>query len=227
MKSSKKQEGFLIFKNYFKKSYDFIFKDDSLLGNIAFLVFAYISIKFIIFPFLGFVLGTSFPLVAIVSGSMEHKIVDGDVCGNNFFEDQSLSFDKWWEICGNYYNKNLNLTKGDFLNFDYQNGLNIGDVMILRGKKPKDIQVGEILIFVPGDSSWYASHGPVIHRVVKKEFIEGKYYFTTKGDHNPNTIFTKNFETKIPEDRILATSLIRIPYLGYFKVWISKLFGVI
>jgi hypothetical protein len=217
------------FFSFFKKAYQVIFKDDSLLGNLSFLVFAIVFIKFLLFPTLGFFLGTEYPVVAIVSGSMEHKIVNHNICGRQFTTDKTLSldFDTWWEYCGPYYEKNYQLTKEEFSQFDYTNGLNIGDAMILKGKDPSEIEVGEILVFIPGDAGWFSSHGPVIHRVVKKELIDGKYYFTTKGDHNPVTMSNNNFETRIPEDRILAVGWIRIPYIGYFKYGISKALGQI
>ena len=224
MKSSKNNR---TIKDNLKKAYDFIFKDDSLLANLAFLVFAYLSIKFVIFPVLGFLLGTSFPLVAIVSGSMEHKIVNHDVCGKQFADGstKSLNFNQWWEHCGHYYEDNYQLSKEDFSEFDYTNGLNIGDVMILRGKEPKDIEVGEIMVFSPKPECAGAPPGPVIHRVIEKKEVNGEYLFTTKGDHNSN-VWTC-LELDITEDRILAVGEVRLPYIGYVKVWISRVMGVV
>ena len=68
--------------SYLKKFWYYIWYDDSFGSYIANFAFAYVFIKFILFPSLGLLLGTSFPIVAIVSGSMEHKIVNGEICND-------------------------------------------------------------------------------------------------------------------------------------------------
>ena len=211
--------------SYFKKFWYYIWYDDSFGSYIANFAFAYVSIKFIIFPLLGFILGTQFPIVAIVSGSMEHKIVNGQICDDRKIATgvENLNFDDWWEYCGNYYINNFNLTKSEFSDFEYKNGLNIGDVLVLRGKEPSKIDIGEVLIFIPQDRNFYLTKGPVIHRVVDKWTDEnGKVHFQTKGDHNSKSF--NGFENDIIEDDVLAVSAVRVPYLGYAKIWMSQIF---
>lgn len=210
--------------SYFKKFWYYIWYDDSFGSYIANFAFAYVSIKFVLFPLLGLILGTNFPIVAIVSGSMEHKIVNGQICEDRIIAsgNENLDYDEWWDYCGDYYVDNFNLSKEQFLDFEYKNGLNIGDVLILRGKEPKNIDVGEVLIFIPQDRNFYLTKGPVIHRVVKKwEDENGKIHFQTKGDHNSKSF--ENFENDIIEDNVLAVSAVRVPYIGYAKIVLSNL----
>lgn len=211
--------------SYLKKFWYYIWYDDSFGSYIANFAFAFVFIKYILFPTLGFILGTNFPIVAIVSGSMEHKIVNGQICEHRIIADgsESLNFDDWWNYCGNYYQNVFSLNKSDFENFEYKNGLNIGDVLVLRGKEPSEIEVGEVLIFIPQDRNFYLTKGPVIHRVVYKWQDEnGKYHFQTKGDHNSKSF--NNFENDIIEDDVLAVSGVRIPYIGYAKIALSNVF---
>src|SRR3989339_334584 len=68
-------------KNLLKKLWHFIWEDNSVWSWIANIALAFILIKFIVYPGLGFILSTSHPVVAVVSESMEHNM--------NFYD--------WWE----------------------------------------------------------------------------------------------------------------------------------
>lgn len=208
--------------NNFKKFWNYLWNDDSFLSYVLNFAFAFVFIKFLFFPTLGFVLNNDYPIVSIVSGSMEHKIVDFKVCDKVLqVKDKDLNFNQWWELCSDYYIRVFNLTYDNFSNFDYKDGLNIGDVMILYGKDPKKIEIGETLVFVPEDKKWFESHGPVIHRVVKKFNKDGKIYFVTKGDHNPYSV--NNFETQIVEDDVIGVAKFRIRFIGYFTIYLHKI----
>jgi len=65
-----------------KRFWHFVWEEDSLLSWVVNIVLAFVLIKFIIYPGLGFVVGTQFPIVAVVSGSMEHH---------------PSSFTGWWD----------------------------------------------------------------------------------------------------------------------------------
>lgn len=138
-----------------KKIWNFIWHENSILSWIVNILLAFILVKFIIYPGLGLVLGTSHPLVAVVSGSMEHN----------------AGFDAWWEQNKDLYAKH-NITKEQFKEFSFKNGFNVGDIMLLVGSE--NFQVGDILVY----NGNYKD--PIIHRVVK---IENNKYIT-KGDHN-------------------------------------------
>lgn len=202
-------------KTILKKTWHFIWEDDSIWSWIVNIILAFVIIKFLVYPGLGLALGTQFPIVAVVSNSMEHKVSDGVVCGKKVINYDS-SFDDYWKVCGDWYEKK-NITKSEFEGFGFKNGFNRGDIMILKGKKPKDINVGDIIVYraVRPD----IKREPIIHRVVYKQQENGEYYFTTKGDWNNDIINdTIISETHIGKERILGNALIRVPFLGYVKI---------
>ena len=213
-----------------KRFWKFIWYDDSLLSYVMNIVVAFIFIKFLLFPGLGLVLGNDYPVVAIVSGSMEHKTSGYQVCGTPVGgKVERLSQEAWWSYCGDYYEDEFNLTLENFKEFEYKNGLNIGDVMVLYGKDPKKIGVGEVIVFVPQNRAWFENNGPVIHRVVKKwEGEDGKNYFQTKGDHNEISIpYPALGETNISEDDVIGKPIARVPWVGYAKILLNKVVGMI
>ena len=116
------------FKKLLKKTWWFIWEDDSIWSWIVNIILAFVLIKFIVYPGLGFLLSTSYPIVAVVSSSMEH---DG-------------SFDNWWGGQEKWYLNN-EISKDEFASFNFRNGFNKGDIMVLYGKKPSDIEVGEVI----------------------------------------------------------------------------------
>ena len=68
-----------------EKFWFIVWKDDSLKGWIFSIIFLFILIKFIFFPTLSFITGTSLPLAIVESCSMYHQ---GNLLSN---------FDSWWE----------------------------------------------------------------------------------------------------------------------------------
>lgn len=87
-----------------------------------------------------------------------------------------------------------------------------GDVVVIeKTNNYKDIKVGDVLAF---------SHGKIIvvHRVIKKINIDGKYYFYTKGDNNDSE---DNYTIEEKDVRGLVN--IRIPFIGYPTLWLNNL----
>ena len=196
-------------QTWYGKVWYFLWEDDSVWSWLVDIVLAFILIKFIVYPGLGFALQTTHPIVAVVSGSMEH---DG-------------SFEEWWEsaaICeGNTikcsqsdHYAEYGITQEQFREFKFKNGFNKGDIMILYGKDPGDIIVGDVIVFVGNRPD------PIIHRVVD---VDEMNYFT-KGDHNPTSF---NFESNINPDLLIGTAKVRVPFLGYIKIWFVQLVSFI
>ncbi|MBW3017131.1 signal peptidase I, partial [Candidatus Woesearchaeota archaeon] len=211
-KPAEKENKKIGWKKLLKKTWHFIWVEDSIWSWIVNVILAFVLIKFIVYPGLGLALGTQFPIVAVVSNSMEHGINDGSVCGKNVIN-YDASLDDYWEICGEWY-EGKNISKKEFSSWKFKNGFNKGDIMILNGKKPADIEVGDVIVFTAKRID--IKREPIIHRVVGKSFKDGKYYFTTKGDWNPDTINDEVISEKdIAEERILGNALIRLPFLGY------------
>ena len=184
-----------------KKAWHFIWDDNSVWSWIANIAIAFVLIKFLVYPSLGFILSTTHPVVAVVSESMEHN-------GN---------FDKWWKGA----QKGYTITKDDFMKFPLENGFNKGDIMILKGKKPENIRVGDVIVFwSSGISPQTGNREPIIHRVVKKWDENGVYYFQTKGDNNPASISNAYLdETKVSQNQVVGNAVLRVPLLGYIKIW--------
>lgn len=185
-------------KSIFKKVWWFIWEDDSILSWFVNLLLAFIIVKFILYPGLGLILGTPFPVVAVVSGSMEH---DGN-------------FDYFWSAQQDLYAQH-GITNEQFQDFIFKNGFNKGDLMVLY--RVNNVNIGDVIVFSGGSSE------PIIHRVVK---ISGEGYYTTKGDHN---LGSRNDELSISKDRLYGKAVLRLPWLGWFKIGFSsflELFGV-
>jgi len=190
------------YKKQLKKLWYFIWEEDSFLSWVVNIIIAFILIKFLVYPGLGLLLGTGFPVVAVVSGSMEH---DG-------------SFDNWWDsraVCsfGNckqsdWYNEH-GITKQEFTKFIFKNGFNTGDIIVLIGKNPEKISVGDVIVFASNKPY------PIIHRVIENGKDQETIFFETKGDHNPNK---GPDDLHISEDRLLGKAVFRIPWLGWIKI---------
>lgn len=185
-------------KRAWKRVWHFIWDDDSLASWLLNILLAFILVKFIIYPGLGLILGTTHPVVAVVSGSMEHRGYD---------------FDDWWALNKQLY-WNFNISKEDFYNYRFRDGFNKGDLMILV--KVNDVKKGDVIVFRG------AGGEPIIHRVVVAEYRNGKKYIQTKGDNNSNSRFD---EAGIPKENLIGKAKFRVPYLGWFKLGFLKLLG--
>lgn len=189
------------------KAWKFVWEDDSIWSWIVNIVLAFVLIKFIVYPGLGFALGTSYPIVAVVSSSMEHN----------------TGFDEWWQNAGRWYAAK-NITKDAFEGFPMKNGFSKGDIMVLKGVKPKELKEGDILVFISHTKR--PKQDPIIHRVVNVWQENGIYYIQTKGDNpktNRDSIDACNpegcvDETRITEQQMIGKAVFRVPLLGYIKI---------
>ncbi|HLD79453.1 MAG TPA: signal peptidase I [Candidatus Nanoarchaeia archaeon] len=197
-------------KHSIKKAWNFFWHDESITSWALNVVVAFLLIRFIFYPVLGIVLGTSFPIVAVVSESMEHGLHDGKLCQGYFVEFKE-SFDNYWEACGNWY-EGQGISKEQFESFRFKNGFDKGDVIVLWRAHRENLQVGDILVFQANKAQ------PIIHRVVKVWQENEEYYYQTKGDHNEDSIAGGLEETKISEERIYGKGVLRLPYLGWVKI---------
>ena len=154
-------------------------------------------IKYIIYPGLGFFFGTQFPVVAVVSNSMEHH--------GSFYE--------WWNSQEDFYLEH-NITDIDFREFAFTHGFNKGDIMVLIGTASHKINVGDVIVYHAKKPY------PIIHRVISIRDTGGELYFETKGDNNKFQI--KGFdldEKNVSSESYIGRAVFRIPFLGYIKIW--------
>ena len=141
------------------------------------------------------------------------------MCGNVYDDQKSFDVDSYWGECGKWYETNAHIFKEDFTQYPLTNGFDKGDIMVLKGKPPADIKVGDVIVF------WSTKKDPIIHRVVRKWKEQNVYYFQTKGDNNYGSIKTTELdETRISEEQIVGKAVFRIPLLGYIKIWFVEFF---
>ena len=112
--------------NYLKKFYEFLQKD-TWQSFVVTLLLAFVIIKFVFFPGLSLITGTSLPLVIVESCSMYHH----DPGFENTFSSS---------VYGNY---DIELEDTD--NWVFQNGFSKGDIIFVVGAK--NIEIGDVIIF--------------------------------------------------------------------------------
>lgn len=196
------------------KIWHFIWYDDSLLSWAVNIVLAYLIIQFLVYPFLSLLFGTSLPVVAVISCSMDHDYTN---CGNRRSLDVlcgeigsgPTNTDEYWAVCGEFYEER-GISQNTFSEFPLKNGFKKGDVIVLRGVEPENVEVGDVLVFMAQRAY------PIIHRVVE---LNEDGSFQTKGDHNPTQIIDSGLdETNIVPQAIIGKGFFRIPYVGYVKI---------
>jgi len=129
--------------------WNFIWKSNSIWSWIINIILAFLIVKFLIYPGLGLILGTTHPVVAVVSSSMHHD----------------ENFNDWFDGNDDWYLKH-NITKDYFKSFPMKNGFNKGDIIILTN--PGKIKIGDIIVFRGN------SNNPIIHRVVSLKLLQTK-----------------------------------------------------
>jgi hypothetical protein len=198
------KEGENNIKKVFKKIWFLLWKDDSIKGWIFSLIFLLVFIKFIFFPFMNFVTGTTLPLAIVESCSMYH---DGNV-----FSD----FNTWFN---EHQSKYGNITKKDFQNFVLNKGFDKGDIIFIVGADPAKLKIGDIIAFSSGTGGT-----PVIHRIITIKEVNGERIFSTMGDNNAGQLVPSNNYAGIDEREIKSSQLVgkavfRVaPKIGWIKL---------
>jgi signal peptidase I len=180
------------------KAWYFIWEDNSIWSWLVNIVLAFVLIKFVVYPALGFALGTTHPVVAVVSNSMQHSTGD---------------FDKWWDNSGKFY-EDYGINKSDFQKFTLKGGFSKGDIIILKGAKPQSLKAGDIIVF------FGSAPDPIIHRVVERWEEDGQFYFRTKGDNNQGFVPD---ELRINQSLVVGKAWFKLPLLGYVKIIFTQL----
>ena len=82
----------------------------------------------------------------------------------------------------------------------------------------------DVIVYAPHPYGYNASISgmDIIHRVFAKIKVDDKYYFVTKGDNNQ--VFDSYWFSIIPEQDVKGRVVFRIPFLGYFKLFITPSF---
>lgn len=194
MKIKKLKDGV---KKFLKKFWFLLWKDESIKGWIFSILVLFLFIKFIFFPGLSLITGTSLPLAIVESCSMYH--------GGNLFSD----FDEWWSRQEIKYSP-FEIDKEEFRNSLFKKGLNKGDILFIVGANPEKLEIGDVIIFDAGQQN------PIIHRIVSIKEEDGSYVFSTIGDNNQGQL---NFEKNIKEEQIIGKAALKlVPSLGWVKL---------
>src|SRR3989338_3757348 len=96
------------FKEAWKRFWYMVWEDDSFKGWFLSILFIFVFIKFIFFPVLSLVTGTTIPLAIVESCSMYHQ---GNILTN---------FDEWWQSHETKYSE-LGISKEQFEQFHIYN----------------------------------------------------------------------------------------------------------
>lgn len=186
-------------KLWYKELWHFLWNSNSILSWIVDIILMFLIVKFIIFPLMSLALATSLPFVIIESGSMEHQ---GD-------------FDQWFSLHGSWYLEN-NITESEIEAWKWHDGLDKGDIIIVKGLKNYNYSVGDVIIFKVENQNT-----PIIHRIIERKDANDTIMFSTKGDHNDGQL---PYEHNIEKEQIVGKAMTRIPKLGWVKLFFVDLF---
>jgi len=148
---------------------------------------------------LQFALHTPYPALTVESGSMS---IPYDVSDYNFLLTLETPFDRT---------------------------LSVGDIIIVQGVNPKDLNTNypnsDIIVFhSPYDPSML-----IVHRIIGTKVVNGTTYYLTKGDGNgnpwPQTPRTdldpwdSNNPPGVPQSMVVGRVVMRIPWFGWITLF--------
>ncbi|MHA1934726.1 MAG: signal peptidase I [Candidatus Thorarchaeota archaeon] len=87
-----------------------------------------------------------------------------------------------------------------------------GDLCIIQARADDQILLSDIIVYW---DTTYHSDGPIIHRVVDIQIIDGEYFYYTKGDNNH---FQDGGERTI--DEVMGVVVATIPKLGHISLFL-------
>lgn len=199
-------------------------------------VFFALLFAILIYSLLGFLFGTSAPLVIVYSESMEPSFYRGDIIGLTRVSDQT-NFGR--EV---FVNKKIsNLPVNTFAQPHYSNGL-LEKIFFENNQEiiVNDFSNNAVIVFTA-----FPNKIPIIHRSIVKIVASDGNFVLTKGDNyttNPTfdqdcgvidqirTSSQKNCVTfyAIPVEKIEGVKFFQIPLVGCVKLWIfDNFFSII
>jgi len=107
----------------------------------------------------------------------------------------------------------FNISCEMFNSFPFKNGINVGDLVITVPTNYKDVKVGDVVVYIS------PFNYPILHRVV----VKNDSFVCIKGDNNPGFL---PWECPLYNpNAIVGKAVFRIPYVGYVRIFFSKLLG--
>ncbi len=168
-----------------------LFSGEKYYSIILYIVIIYLLFVYVALPSVYAFTPVSY-ISAVVSGSMEHN---GPTIQLTYYE---------W-LTQNGFNSSVTSA------WPFQNGINIGSLVIAYKVPANQIKVGDIIIYT---ATYEGITEQIIHRVINETIVNDTYYYTTKGDANPASL---PFEIDIPYSAVIGEVETVMPYLGYPK----------
>ena len=144
---------------------------------------------------LSYALDTDYPVVAVVSGSMEHGNPESTYYP--FMQEKGYSQD-------------------DLKKFSFADGMRKGDIAVIRNIPFEKLKVGDVIVYVvPGKE-------PIIHRVVE---INSEGLITKGDNNGAIDQASGGIAPVIKAENVKGKAIARAPMLGYVKLTYMKLTG--
>ncbi|MDD5171850.1 MAG: hypothetical protein PHF60_02325 [Candidatus ainarchaeum sp.] len=88
----------------------------------------------------------------------------------------------------------------------------------------------DVIVYQPVKGDLFSYVGDIVHRAMFRIDVDGKSYYLTRGDNNP-VLDIQQFDYSSglgnhppPQENVRGRVIFRIPWLGYFKLFISGYF---
>ncbi len=118
------------------------------------------------------------------------------------------------------------------LEHPFDRTLSIGDIIIIEGVNPKDLNTNypnsDIIVFHNPDNPGEL----IVHRIISSTVINGTIYFQTKGDGNGNPWpqtpqsaldpWDYNSPPGVPQSLVVGKVVMRIPWVGWIAIDLQK-----
>jgi len=144
-------------------------------------------------------LSSDMPVVAVLSQSMEH-------------DDAQATHYEWLD-------DKLGYSEDYVDSWPVPTGFMVGDMPVIQGSD--EYEVGDVIVYsVPCEDYPSSCDIPIIHRIIEVN-ADGTYQ--TKGDNNMHQL---PYEFSVSKDQIHGKVIGVVPKLGYFKVMLTRMFGI-
>ncbi len=172
-----------------------LFSGEGFVSVIIYLLIFYVLFVYAVMPAVYAFTDISY-ISAVVSSSMDHSSPTIQITYNNWLAENGFN-------------------SSSTSHWPFQDGVPLGSLVVAYKMPAANITVGDVIIYTVLTSS---GSEDIIHRVISEHEINGSYYYTTKGDANPESL---PFELNIPYTRVVGVVGISIPYLGLPRYLLS------
>ena len=144
---------------------------------------------------LSYGLNTEFPVVAVVSSSMEH-------------DNPEATYYPFMQTKG--------YPQADLQKFSFASGMRKGDIAVIKGVPFEKLKVGDVIVYVvPGKE-------PIIHRVVE---VNSEGLITKGDNNGAIDQASGGIAPVIKPENVKGKAIARAPMLGYVKLTYMKITG--